>query len=130
MPQDPSTYCMNVGMCPSNLQFHVSSVTYKQKLCYTLQVNTFMHTGQSISVLQLLLNKHHSRRVISVLFQYSMEIAAMHAVSQMSNFCLSLPNYNLSLPIWAMIHPYFRHWVQLLQCAFDYTYLGQYISTA
>ena len=44
-----------------------------------------------------------------------MEIAVLPAVSQMSNFRLSVLNYNLSLPIWAMIHPYFGHWVQLLQ---------------
>ena len=32
------------------------------------------------------------------------------AALQMSNLCLSLSNYNLSLPIWAVIPPYFSHW--------------------
>ena len=31
-----------------------------------------------------------------------------NALNQMSNLCLSQPNYNLSLPIRAVIHPYFR----------------------
>ena len=35
--------------------------------------------------------------------------AVSNALNQMSNLCLSQPNYNLSLPIRAVIRPYFRH---------------------
>ena len=57
------------------------------------------------------------RNLIDVLFyrKYSMDtigtiiVESWSAVVQCTDLCLSLPNYNLSLPIWVVIPPYFRY---------------------